>query len=615
MIRIGRSLLALLLLAGIASVVHLRTRPASDSGAPRAEVTVTLAREVFPTAAQLSPARPGEPIAVRDAGGTVLGTLIDSTPQAAGYPGYAGPVPCVIGISPEGRIVGVALLANAESPTFVEFVCEAGLLDQWDGLTVEAAAARQVDAISGATVTSLAIADSVRHTLAAYGAIVASRPARSAWTVWIGRLSWGVLILAFLSAGLGRLLPGLRLVTRVATVTVFGFLAGACLSLALAQGWLAQGIPWTRVPLLATMAVTAVLLPVLTGRGIYCAHICPFGGAQDLAAMLWRWRRPALSRPLVWLLRSLRGAALIGLCTALVAGVAPDLAAMEPFAAFQWRSAPLAAVCLALGFALLAVLCPRTWCLHLCPSGYLLEKCRGLRSAGEGWRLPLSFERGVLLAVLGAALVLARQPRVESVAPAFGTPQPGADPGLVAAAYGDPSSSTLPDVLTTIHQRRSVRHYKDEPVLPGQLDTLVRAAMAAPTAGNAQPWSFVVVTEQRRLLGLSEALPYGKMLAKAGAAIVVCGLPARSLPGDSASHWVLDCATAAQNILLAAQGIGLGAVWVGVYPYEERMAGVRTVCDIPVEVQPLCVISVGVPAGVEQPKDKYAADNVHWEAW
>jgi nitroreductase len=363
------------------------------------------------------------------------------------------------------------------------------------------------------------------------------------------------------------------------------------------------------------MAAVAVLLPLLTGRGIYCAHVCPYGSAQDLAAMLWRWRRPRLPRVAAWTLQTLRGVALIALFVAVVAGVEFDLTAVEPFAAFQWRSAPLAGVFLALGFVLVSVFLPRTWCLHLCPTGYLLGKCRGLHAPGEVPRTLFTFERGALLAALAAAIVLAL-PRPEALPPALpGAPVPGVDMGLSTVEPSPPYSHEVPDVLTAIHERRSVRHYTDDPVMPAQLDTLVRAAMAAPTAGNAQPWSFIVVTEQKRLQGLSDALPYGKMLAKAGAAIVVCGVPAKALPGEPAPLWVLDCTAAAENLLLAAHGIGLGAVWVAAYPYEERMAGVRTVCGIPAEIQPLCVISLGVPAGVEQPKDKYSSDNVHWEKW
>lgn len=608
-LRLQRSLVPLLILAALATVLHLLTRPAADA-ARRPEVTLSVARELFPEAAAIGPISPGLPIRVMDAARGEVGTLLDTSTVAAAHPGYAGMVPCVIGLSAAGQVVGVRLMENAESPTFVEFVVEQGMLDTWNGLSAAAAAAKPVDAISGATATSLAISGSVQQTLIAQSSGLARAPAVTRpWTHW---LPWGALALAVLSFLGGGRLKGLRLLLRLAAVAVLGFLAGTCLSLALAQGWLAQGIPWGRFPFLATLATTAVLIPVLTGRSFYCAHVCPFGCAQDLTSLLWPWWRPRLPRRLAGLLHALRGASLIALYGMLVAGVTIDLAATEPFAAFQWRSAPWPALALAGGFLLLAILLPRTWCLHLCPTGYLLERCRGLPPQAGTESGFLTFERGALAAAVAAAVLLALQQTDHPAARATGDAATALRP---SEPLESPRDRPIPDVLTVIHERRSVRHYTSAPVLPAQLDTLVRAAMAAPSAGNAQPWAFVVVTEQKRLEGLATALPFGKMLAKAGAALIVCGVNEKALPGENAPFWVQDCSAAAENVLLAAQGLGLGAVWVGVYPLEERLAAVRAVCAIPDGVQPLCVIALGQPAGVEQPKDKYNADNVHWETW
>jgi nitroreductase len=571
-------------------------------------VTVEVARELFPQVATLGRISPGKPVEVRDASGNVLGSLLDTSAVAAGNPGYGGPVPCAIGMTPGGQVAGVRLLPNDESPTFVEFVVEQGLLDTWNGLTAAAAVAKPVDAVSGATVTSLAISGSVQQTLAAVGTAQApsARPARTRW------LPWGVLALALLSFFGGGRRVGLRLLLRATSVAVLGFMAGSSLSLVLAQNWLAQGVPWGRFPFFTTLAAIAVLVPVLTGRSFYCAHACPFGNAQDLAGMLWPWWKPRLPRLLAAPLHALRGAGVLTLYVLLAAGVAVDLAAVEPFAAFQWRSAPWPALVLAGSFLLLAVVMPRTWCQHLCPTGYVLERCRGIQPPEGARPRFFSFERGALVAAVAAAIAITLHP---ADTPRRAGGEPAATPAPATAEAETPHPHTIPDVLTVIHERRSVRHYSGEPVLPAQLDTLVRAAMAAPSAGNAQPWAFVVVTERKRLQELAANLPYGKMLAQAGAALIVCGVSEKTLPGEAAPFWVQDCSAAAQNVLLAAQGLGLGAVWVGIYPLEERLAAVRAACAIPSGVQPLCVISLGQPAGVEQPKDKYSADNVHWEKW
>jgi nitroreductase len=595
----------------LAAVLHLRTRPAAPVVAA-SPIALDTARALFPGAAALGPVAPGRPVAVLDEAGAVLGSLLDTQAVAAANPGYGGPVPCVIGLSPAGLVIGVRLLPNAENPTFVDVVLEQGLLQRWNGLTAAQAAARSVDAVSGATMTSLAVGNSVQQTLAALAAQPApAGTARRPWTPW---LLWGVLAVAALSFLGASRLPGLRLALRLAAVVGLGVLTGTCLSLALGQSWLAQGVPWKRMPFLATVLAAAVLVPVLTGRSFYCAHLCPFGCAQDLAGMLWPWWRPRLPRWLAAGLHVLRGAGLIVLYVLLVAGVAVDLAAVEPFAAFQWRSAPWPALALAVGFLLVTLLLPRAWCQHLCPTGYVLECCRGLPSRADAAPGFFTFERGALVAAVAAALVL-----VPAVRRGDAATSSGASAGVSAApappAVEAPDRRAVPDVLTVIHERRSVREYSGEPVLPAQLDTLVRAAMAGPSAGNAQPWAFVVVTEQKRLERLAAGLTYGKMLAHAGAALIVCGVRDKMLPGAAAPFWVQDCSAAAENVLLAAQGLGLGAVWVGVYPYPERMAAVRSACAIPATVEPLCVISIGRPAGIEQPKDKYSADNVHWETW
>lgn len=176
---------------------------------------------------------------------------------------------------------------------------------------------------------------------------------------------------------------------------------------------------------------------------------------------------------------------------------------------------------------------------------------------------------------------------------------------------GGGNASPVPDVLTVIHQRKSVRNYTAEPVAEQELDQLVRAGFAAPTARNLQPWEFYVVTDRGTLDGLAAALPYGKMLAKAQAAIVVCGNSREFGEGATREMWVQDCSAATENILLAAEGIGLGAVWIGVYPYAPRVEAVSKALKLPSEFIPLNVISIGRPDGKDLPKKKYRESKVH----
>lgn len=170
------------------------------------------------------------------------------------------------------------------------------------------------------------------------------------------------------------------------------------------------------------------------------------------------------------------------------------------------------------------------------------------------------------------------------------------------------------DALTVIRDRRSVREFTGEGVGDELLDRLVRAGMSAPTARNTQPWSFVVITARETLDRLSEGLIYGKMLGTSVAAIVVCALPELANNG-SAEMAIVDCTCATENILLAAEALGLGAVWVAAYPYDDRMAHVRSLLNIPVEVIPLCVIPLGYPASSKPPIDKYKPERIHREQW
>lgn len=163
--------------------------------------------------------------------------------------------------------------------------------------------------------------------------------------------------------------------------------------------------------------------------------------------------------------------------------------------------------------------------------------------------------------------------------------------------------------LENIFARKSVRSYQDKAVEKDKIDWMLRAGMAAPSGKDMRPWEFVVIDERATLDSLAAALPYAKMLANTRQAIVVCGNSARS------SYWYLDCSAAAQNILLAAESLGLGAVWTAAYPYEDRMQAVRQYTRLPRNVVPLCVIPFGYPATEEQPKQKFDETKIHYNRY
>jgi nitroreductase len=163
--------------------------------------------------------------------------------------------------------------------------------------------------------------------------------------------------------------------------------------------------------------------------------------------------------------------------------------------------------------------------------------------------------------------------------------------------------------LGIIFARRSIREYTDEPVSEADIQSLLEAGMAAPSASNRQPWHFVVVTDRETLKALGRAHPFGKMIARASLAIAVCGDPATS------DWWVQDCSAATENILVAAAGLGLGGVWLGCHGRPEREGAIRGVLGIPERIGVLSLLSIGHPAEEKEARTQYNPAHVHRGRW
>ena len=167
-------------------------------------------------------------------------------------------------------------------------------------------------------------------------------------------------------------------------------------------------------------------------------------------------------------------------------------------------------------------------------------------------------------------------------------------------------------VLDNIATRTSVRDYEARPVEKEKIEKMLRAAMAAPTAMNKQPWHFVVVDQRNVLDALAGTNPYAKMLKKAPLAIVVCGNTDKMIEGGGRDFWIQDASAATENLLLAAHAMGLGAVWTGAYPSEERCISISKVLSLSDNLIPLNMIVVGYPAEHPQPKQKFKEENISY---
>jgi nitroreductase len=168
------------------------------------------------------------------------------------------------------------------------------------------------------------------------------------------------------------------------------------------------------------------------------------------------------------------------------------------------------------------------------------------------------------------------------------------------------------DTIEAIMTRRSVRKYTDNHVPDEAVGQLLRAAMAAPSAANEQPWHFVVITDRSILFQVPNFHPHSHMLREAALAILVCSdTEIEKMKGRG----VLDCCAATQNILLAAHSMGLGAVWLGLYPVEDRMSGMRKLLNMPSRIVPVSLVSIGYPDERLRDEDRFRPERVHYQRW
>ena len=182
---------------------------------------------------------------------------------------------------------------------------------------------------------------------------------------------------------------------------------------------------------------------------------------------------------------------------------------------------------------------------------------------------------------------------------------------LMGAGAVEAQNSVIDNIMT----RTSIRKFKPQAVEDAKIETMLRAAMAAPTAVNKQPWHFVVVTDKKVLDELAGKGRGGDMLRNAPLAIVVCGNLEKALDGDAEEFWVQDVSAATENLLLAATALDLGAVWLSCYPNEKSVERIKAYLGLPETVCPLAIVPVGYPAENPEPKQKWDPDKIHYNRW
>ncbi|MBF0504165.1 MAG: nitroreductase family protein [Candidatus Omnitrophica bacterium] len=171
------------------------------------------------------------------------------------------------------------------------------------------------------------------------------------------------------------------------------------------------------------------------------------------------------------------------------------------------------------------------------------------------------------------------------------------------------------DTLKFILERRSIRRYTKAPVSREILLKLAKAGMSAPSSRDTRHFRFIIVDDPLLIDRLGTELPYSKMLLTARHAIVVASDLSVAHGGSSTDYWVQDCSAAAENILIAAKALNLGACWTAAHPRQDRVAIVKKILCLPEGISPLCVIAVGVPTGDDRPRDKFNSTHVHFNQW
>lgn len=374
-------------LTSLAIVQSLRERLGGNAGSLKFPnpLTVADAQLLFPQAAALE--RDASLPAlwhVRGAEQRELGYILRTSPAADEIVGYQGPTEARVGIALGGDIVGVTVGESFDNEPYVGYVrsdeyfrhlFDGQSLEQLSKLDLDAAG---VEGVSGATMTSMAVAQGLvraanAHAQAQQRRQAEASAARAAWRRHIGAIA---MVVAGVVIGLTSLRANktVRRAYQLLVIVYLGFINGDLLSIAMLVGWAQSGVPWTNALGLVVMAIAAFALPVVTKHNVYCAHICPHGAVQQILPR--RWRMHQVPRRLVWLLRAIRPLLLVWVLLVACGHWAFSLVDIEPFDAYAWRAAAWPTCAVAVVGLIASLFLPLGYCRYGCPTGAILAHVR-----------------------------------------------------------------------------------------------------------------------------------------------------------------------------------------------------------------------------------------------
>ena len=368
-------LILVALLAVITVSVFRPEKEKSDENLP--SVGLSEVQGLFPEARQVLLLDTSY-FAVKNDANETIGSVLLSSPYSDGVKGYAGKIPLLIALDRNGKIMQVKLLDNQETPGFLKRVTDAGYLESWNGLSVDEALQKDVDAISGATYSSMGIQNSLKARLAVLSrrSVTGTTDNRTLWPNVCILVVVALALICFFNPTKTKIL---RFATLLLSIGILGFWRNASMSLLKFYSWISTGISWPLEWALIVIFALAVLLPLFTGKAFYCTYLCPMGALQELAGKACK-KKATLSRTATTILLVIRKLFLLTLLILVAVNAGIDLAFAEPFSVFSVKSITLFSIIFAAIVLTVSLFINRAWCRFLCPTGLLFELVRRIKA-------------------------------------------------------------------------------------------------------------------------------------------------------------------------------------------------------------------------------------------
>ena len=349
------------------------------SGQPEEKDQFTLEeiKSIFPNASSYQKLSPNRVIVLDDKN-QKIGEALHTLPDCKDLRGFADNIPMIIGIDLNDKITGIVTQKNQETQHFFQNVIDSGILDKWKSQLASEAVNLKVDAVTGATLSSSCIINSVKTRLTNHIDEVKKEKEeliKKYWDWTYETLAWLFLALSVLAYLPKSAVAKYRKTVLTLSVIIPGFVLGRFVSLGLLKAWFSDGIPYSTQVFMTVLAALAIFLPLFVGRAFYCIWYCPFGAAQELCGLITKKKYTPTGKS-ANILKKLRPVFLTIILLLILFGINVDIYQFEPFSAFMFKSASVVVLSLAIAFLILSIFIRRPWCNYFCPTGQFLENCR-----------------------------------------------------------------------------------------------------------------------------------------------------------------------------------------------------------------------------------------------